>query len=349
MKRVLFVCKDRVSTYGISYGLHNSARFVADTLEQNGIEAKVISVRDNNGIDRVVTEYDPTHVVIEAIWVVPDKIQQLVTMRTHRHRGWMVRLHSRIPFLAMEGVAINWLRQYAEIAGGSGHFSIAANHPQTCEDIGRVLQTECLPTPNIYPITGRPRLERVMEVIAERRRRRGVLDIGCFGAIRPLKNTLIQAFAAIRFADRLGLPLRFHMNSSRTEQQGEQNLKNLRALFPTREHELVEHPWMPHDEFLDLVDQMDMGLQVSFSETFNIVAADFVSQDIPIVTSPEIGFVSGLFQANPTDTNDIVMKLGRAWAGRQISLQSLNRRLLGKHNISALDTWMGSLDKARIA
>jgi hypothetical protein len=346
MKRVLFVCKNRVSTYGISYGLHNSAAFVAQALDRSGIEAKVVSVGDNNDIDRVVTEYDPTHVVIEAIWVVPSKIQELIKMRSHRRRGWVVRLHSRVPFLAMEGIAIDWLREYKKIASGPGHFRVAANHLQTCDDIAKVLETNCLYQPNIYPIAQRPRWDRVREVVTERRHRRDVLDIGCFGAIRPLKNTLIQAFAAIEFADRMGMPLRFHINGGRTEQQGEQNLKNLRALFPIRDHELVEHPWIPHREFVDLVRAMDMGLQVSFSETFNIVAADFVSQDIPIVASPEIEFVSSLFQAHPTNTLDIVSKLERAWTGRSLSLQSLNRRLLGRHNLDAMQAWLDSLEIA---
>jgi hypothetical protein len=91
---------------------------------------------------------------------------------------------------------------------------------------------------------------------------------------------------------------------------------------------------------------MDMGLQVSFSETFNIVAADFVSQDIPIVASPEIEFVSSLFQAHPTNTLDIVSKLERAWTGRSLSLQSLNRRLLGRHNLDAMQAWLDSLEIA---
>ena len=61
----LFICKER--SYGVSYGLINSAQFVANFLNKNGVESHVITVIDNNDIDREVTKYKPTHVFIEAL------------------------------------------------------------------------------------------------------------------------------------------------------------------------------------------------------------------------------------------------------------------------------------------
>lgn len=65
--RVIFICKNRTDTYGNSTGLHNSAQFVSNFLNQSGIESKVVSVVDGNDIDRVVTQYNPSHVFIEAL------------------------------------------------------------------------------------------------------------------------------------------------------------------------------------------------------------------------------------------------------------------------------------------
>ena len=56
------------------------------------------------------------------------------------------------------------------------------------------------------------------------------IDIGCFGAIRPMKNTFHQALACIEFAELKNKTLRFHVNTSRVEQSGENVVKNLRAI-----------------------------------------------------------------------------------------------------------------------
>ena len=53
-------------------------------------------------------------------------------------------------------------------------------------------------------------------------------------------------------------------------------------------------------EFIYLVSKMDIGLQVSLSETYNIVTADFVNQEVPVITSKEIPFVSSFSQVSVT-------------------------------------------------
>jgi hypothetical protein len=119
-----------------------------------------------------------------------------------------------------------------------------------------------------------------------------------------MKNTLTQAIAAINYADKENKKLILHVNSARVEQKGENALKNLKALFTDSKHELVEHGWLPHGEFVKLVGTMDMCLQISLSETYNIVAADAINQDVPVVTSDEIPFVS--YFSNVSSNKDVV-------------------------------------------
>jgi hypothetical protein len=54
---------------------------------------------------------------------------------------------------------------------------------------------------------------------------------------------------------------------------------------------------------------MDLGLQVSLSETFNIVGADLISQGVPVVGSTEIPWAVKMFAADPTSSADIAHKL----------------------------------------
>lgn len=335
--RVLFILKYRETHYGcstydggtgkgLSSGLLNSAKFVVDMLASEGVDVKLVQVVDNNDIDREVHNYRPTHVIIEALWVVPEKFD--ILQRLHPKVKWIVRGHSEISFLANEGVAINWLTQYVRYH----NVSIAANSDASLRDLRGIIRAanpewsekkikeKVIFLPNYYPTKRKHHMPKDDEAF---------VDIACFGAIRPLKNQLIQAVAAIRYADQIGKQLRFHVNGSRTEQKGDNVLKNLRALFKATGHELVEHDWLPHHEFLRLLTKMDMLLQVSFTETFNIVAADAAVIGLPIVVSPEVEWANPWVKAEPTDSDDIVEKMYTAndwryrWALKMLNLRGL--------------------------
>jgi len=171
--------------------------------------------------------------------------------------------------------------------------------------------------------------------------KKDTINIAVFGAIRPLKNHLIQAISAIQFANEEGLKLYFHINGTRIENNGDPVLKNLRELFEGQEkHELVEHCWMEHDKFVELLQSMDICMQVSFSETYNIVTADAVNGLVPVVVSPELRWVFGLFKANPVDSNNIVSKLRFTYYTEGLGLEYINKGMLWWNSFKAEVSWM---------
>ncbi len=171
----------------------------------------------------------------------------------------------------------------------------------------------------------------------------GVISIASFGAIRPLKNQLIQAMAAMAFANKIGKKLIYNINATRIESYGEPNgaatLKNIEELFKASGQTLKCHEWLDWPDFIELVSTMDLGLQVSMSETFDIVAADFVHVNVPIVGSEEIEWLSDSYQASCTDIKDIVDHLEYAWEGRKKNRQRANYDGLVKWNIHAWKQW----------
>jgi hypothetical protein len=322
-KRILFICKlgQGYGTYiRKNSGLYNSTRFVVDAISPHKhIVAKLVQVVDNNDIDREVTAFRPDKCVIEALWVVPEKFD--VLRKLHPKVQWFVHLHSDVAFLSNEGIAMTWLPAYAEREVGlitnSSELQKALAYAfgptaETCfQDImtGELVRhgppkVNAIYLPNCYPAA-----------FGTHKDKRPALDIGCFGAIRPLKNQLIQAIAAIRYADATGARLRFHINSERVEGGGS-ILKNIRALFVDSPHELVEHGWLDHAQFLALLKTMDATMQVSFSETFNIVAADSISVGTPVVGCPEIEWLAACSKAQPNFVDDITYKLGHALSSR---------------------------------
>jgi hypothetical protein len=302
--RILFITKR--NSYGYPYGtrnsgLYNSVRFVVQELCELGFETEIAVVTDNNDIDREVTRFRPDKVVIEALWVVPEKFDVLKAL--HPSVRWYCHLHSALPFLAQEGIAIRWIIEY--VARGVGFL---VNSEDVFEGLSVLIPGDVTYVPNVYAFTEMP--AKVID------RRKDSIDVGCFGAVRPLKNQLMQALAAIDFANVREKYLRFHINADRVETGGEEVLKNLRALFAlSPAHTLVEHPWLEPREFIALCRSMDIGLQVSLAETFNIVSADYVAAGIPMVVSREVVWASSWSQADFT-VSDIVKTMGEVWGNR---------------------------------
>lgn len=341
--KVLFICKKRKHPYEQSEnndtqksenilkssGLLNSARFVSDMLNENGVESKVIDVVDNNSIDKEVSLYKPNFVIIEALWVVPEKFAVLTKL--HPKVKWIVRLHSEIPFLANEGVAIDWLYEYLKYK----NVFIGVNSTDAFQVLDNIIDKKMFYLPNYYPI------KKSECDLTEKDKNKRVINIGCFGAIRPMKNQLQQAIAAIEFGDIMGKSIHFHMNTERIEGRGEPILKNIRSLFKSNpKHKLIEYPWLDHKDFIKVVKKMDIGMQVSFSETFNIVTADLVTNDIPVVVSPEIDWVCNFFKADPNSNKDIVNKLLFVWKSKILKLKYLNLWGLKKYNKESTLVWL---------
>lgn len=339
VKKILFICKKRIDSYGISFGLLNSASFIANKFDLDDcscdVETKVISVVDANAIDREVSLYKPTHVVIHALWITPAKLEELV--RKWKSVHWIIRIHSKIPFLANEGIAFNWICHYKDIMAVRNNLVISGNSRSLNDDLRETLNVNSVYLPNIYCPE-----DYVMPV--KEPKEKGLLsesiDIGCFGALRPMKNHMNQAVAAVKFAERMGKFVNFHINGDRIEQRGDEVLKNMRAFFGCLfGHRLIAHPWMEHKDFIGLVKTMDIGMQVSFSESFNIVSADFAWNDVPMVMGKDIDWAPCIFAADPNDTDDMVRKLKTAWYGRFIGLHNLSKHSLKKYNSKAYDIW----------
>jgi hypothetical protein len=329
LPRFLFLLK---RTEGSGYGhprsgLQNSARFVADMLAREGLAlTEVTVVTDGNDIDREVSRFNARVVVLEAIWCPPAKLAELAALWPSVR--WIVRVHSEIPFLANEGIALEWLFAYSSIP----NVAIAANSDDATADLCQQgLRTQYLP--NYYPIVDAYRERAEMW-------NPGVLNVGCFGAIRPMKNQLAQAFAAIAYAKEHKCELRFFINSSRTEQGGNSVLKNLRAVFAVNKgFMLIEAGWLDHAEFQGLLGTMDVSMNVSMTETFCITAADAVSQSVPVLTSGQVHWTDERSHADPTSIASMVDGLANVLGRRRQSITTENYKRLAEYDRYSVLVW----------
>jgi hypothetical protein len=312
--RVLFILKLRQTSSGEGYtllknsGLKNSATFVNQMLIDSGYESKLVQVVDNNCIDREVKSFKPEIGIIEALWVVPEKFEVLTKL--YPKVKWIIRLHSDLPFLANEGIALEWIVKSVKYK----NVFVSANSDSVQRDLKKYLAAipggkydqKIVFLPNYYKLDCK-------KLMPYQSTCSNIINVGCFGAIRPMKNHLVQAAAAVEYAESKNLKCRFHINGGRVEGLGAPVLKNLRSFFDGLgdKHELVEHGWLEKEDFMKLIDTMNFGMQVSFSETFNIVTADFVNQNVPIVTSKEVDWMPLIFTTDPTNTASVIRGIKR--------------------------------------
>lgn len=340
LPRILFILKRREdynaivhSHIGMSTGLYNSAKFMKDMLVEMGFDARLEVAKDNNCVDRLVTKHKPTHVIVEALWIVPVKFH--ILQKLHPRVNWIIRLHSEMPFMAGEGMAMDWLGEYATYK----NVVVACNAPRMLHEISNYLgKDKVVYLPNYYPQDyKRKKFDKNKDHV----------DVSCFGAIRLLKNHLLQAYAAMEFAEKIDKKLHFHINSGRIEMQGDPVKNNLRGLFEhlyDRGHRLINHTWVPRDQFLQICGRIDIGMQCNFSETFNIVSADLLSQGVPIVGSSEIPWASSLFTAEPANSKQICDKLLLTYMFPNLNVIR-NQYKLKKYTEETSRTWLEFFDK----
>ena len=316
-----------------SSGLYNSAKFIVDALIAVGEQAEV-AFASIDTIEQVIGGSGATHVFIEGLWIPPEILKIIAASQSSRQ--WHVRVHSEIPFLASENIAMGWIAQYIRdgisVVANAGrvHQQIQWLASQLVDKDSAKKLTPLLP--NCYPT-------EFLKISLQPNPH--ALNIGCFGAFRPLKNHLQQAFLALRYAQYVGKPLRYHINFK----PGQENMAdyiNVAAIIAATGQELVLHHWSDRDTFLQVLGEMDLLLQVSMSETFNIVAADATLAGIPILVSDEITWAYPV-HGNPHDIDDALKKLKLIMQSKTFFIQQ-NREGLKRHTKHALEEWLHYLD-----
>lgn len=337
MEKILFILKERPyytnNTHVKSYGLINSSKHLAMYLEDLGYNVDVVTVVDANGIDRVLFQYKPDMAIIEALWVPPEKLKELMDMKRYRKIKFVIRIHSDVGFLSAETLSLQYINDY--IALNKVNLTIAPNHKDFTKYLGAALKYDLKYLPNI-----------IHEVEHERwptyeNHGGHIINVGCFGALRLLKNQPFQALCAMKACDDLGKKLYFHITADiHAENATNPVVKNLEELFKNSQHKLVKHDWKDNDDFIDLIEKMDMGMQLSYTESFNIVTADFINCDVPIIVGESIWWMPNILKTSTIDYDAVVKKFISVYRNLDSGfIRLLMRRSLSRYNKESKKVW----------
>jgi len=311
-------------------GLNVAGYTTQKVLNQHGFETVVFPVRHNvdvvHAIDRYNETHDKrlTHVVISAPWLSVHDLRSL--LRNFSDIKFVVLSHSNVGFLQADPGGVRLLRQYHKLSKEFPNFRVGGNSKKFVDWMRKAYGDDVVLLPNLYP-TGNP-LCKTWDGTAP-------LKIGAFGATRPEKNFMTAAAAAVAIQATLNVPVELHMSCGG---EGERGLV-APAIDQMCEGNIavIRHKWCFWDQFIQLISSMDLLIQVSYTESFNMVTADGISVGVPSVVSPAIYWAPKSWKAEPDDALDV------AETGIRLLLDPQEREkgieYLRAHNENSIEYW----------
>lgn len=298
-------------------GLGVSAMHHVRVLRRNGVDCDAHAaseIADTIGLLAGIPA--DSIVVIEAFWLVTQNVVKLLD--SFPRMVFAVRCHSQIGFLQVEPQAISLLREQVHLQDEDPRFKLVGNSARFTEFVRSVFGADCLLLPNLYDTA------RTYRRVPPPQSR--LLRVGCFGALRNLKMHVTGAAAAMEAARRLGRDLELHITVGRDEGGGSVIASIHRLMDGLHWAKLVEHPWSPWPNYRRIVETMDICVQCSATETFNIVTADSLAAGVPCIVGPAIDWAPRSWIADIDDPGDIATKMIHAHhdpRSSQIGLDSL--------------------------
>lgn len=316
-------------------GLGINALMTVKVLRKNGIHADLAAVGNVKGVRDYLTKNGATHAVIQALWITAEEQAQLCSDFPLTH--FIVRCHSQIGFLQVEPGAIKILRDDLFLQEGLLNLSVSANTHRLTEFLHHTYKSKVVYLPNLYDLD---RVQRKRDESHEHR----VLRVGSFGAHRLLKNHTTACAAAMMMAERRGSDLEFYVNAGRKEGEKANAVTDALRNMTNRLRwvKLVEVGWEEWSQFRATVSHMDITMQVSFTETFNIVTADSVAEGVPAVVSDAIEWTPQRWHANVDDAGDIARVGSSLLWDTHAAEEGLEH--LQKFCACAVKTWLQYLD-----
>lgn len=334
--RVVICYKNSKGAIGSAHiGLGVTAAQTAKYLQAKGIYCDVWGIGEFDEFknrlehEKNTPPYPITHVVISAPWISAANMQTWAILNSPVQ--FSVTCHSNIGFLFADPGAVQLIREYAHVEDSTLNFHMAGNSDRLARWFKDTYDQTCWTIPNLYFLDSAnvdPRNRAPFDGTTIR--------IGCFGASRPLKNILSAGAAALQIARSLRVDLEFWISSGRDEGG---NTNSLVQMFSGVQWATVkQNCWQEWSKFRATVRHMDLLMQPSYTESFNMTTADGAACGVPSVVGSAIDWAPPSWVAHVDDPGDIA-RVGLALlSSRTAAVDGLNA--LTAHNEKGFGQWM---------
>ena len=335
--KLALVYKNFAANANISHiGLGVSALNTSKVLKRHGVAVRAFAINSIVDLDAFLrANPETTHVVVSAAWLPVLDLGHLVCR--YPRIEFAVNIHSNVGFLQADAHGVELLGKYVHLQKELLNFRVSGNDQQFVDWLEEAYSTPALHLPNLYALDASTRTNKPLFS-------GGTLRIGAFGACRPLKNFMTAAGAAICIAKQLHVPVEFWMNGGRPDGGGSIERAIAALIRSSRMVELKILNWQAWPDFLDLIESLHLMIQVSYTESFNMVTADGVSKGVPSVVSKAIDWVPERWIAHSDDPLDVA-QVGRSLICDPHAIHD-GVQALERHNTNGVNAWEDFLDVA---
>jgi hypothetical protein len=300
---VVIAYKNFAANRNISHiGLGVAAVNTAKVLRRAGIVTDVWPILSAADLRAKLKAKPVEQVIISAPWIPTAELQSMANEFTETY--FVVTCHSNVGFLQADPSGVKLVRDTLELEMATHNVRLGGNSRRFCRWIQSTFGGNCYYLPNLYYLDGPP--PRQQSFCGT-----GPLRIGVFGAVRPLKNLMSSAGAALEISRRLRVPLELWISGGRAEGGGETVLAAVKEMVAGLPNvKLVLNSWQSWPNFRKTVAHMHLLLQPSYTESFNMVTADGTAEGVASVVSEAIDWAPEDWKADIDDVLDIA-RVGR--------------------------------------
>lgn len=297
----LFGPKVGLSHVGLAIANINTSK----VLRANGIQSNVVGITSAADLSNFLANNPQDHVHISAPWVPTLDLSDLA--QRYPETTFAVVSHSNCAFLQADRNALRLIRECIDLEQTTHNVHIAGNCERFCEWVKGAFNVPCTFLPNLYYLDEHAGGYTHHQPVGSS----GPLRVGIFGATRAQKNMMTGVAGAIELARSLRLPLELWLSGGRTEGGGDPILAAIQQMVAGLPGVTLRlNGWQSWSGFRQVVGTMRLLIQMSTSESFNMVTADGISQGVPSVTSEAITWVPDRWKAS-VDSADDVARVGR--------------------------------------
>lgn len=300
---VVIAYKNFAANRNISHiGLGVAAVNTAKVLRREGIQTNVWPILSAADLRARLTAQPAEHVIVSAPWIPTAELQSLATDFSETY--FAVNCHSNVGFLQADPGGVKLVRETLDLEMATHNVRLAGNSRRFCRWMEDTFGGRCHFLPNLYFLDTAPPRQRSFCG-------GGAVRIGIFGAVRPLKNLMSAAGAALEISRNLRVPLELWLSAGRAEGGGETVMDAVKEMVSGLPNvKLILKGWQSWPAFRQTVAHMHLLLQPSYTESFNMVTADGAAEGVASVVSEAIDWAPEDWKADVDDVLNIA-RVGR--------------------------------------
>ena len=273
---------------GYTSGVMVSVSHLCGVLERAGIGYRIYDYRDDEELTELVRNCTCSCINLQVPSFSDETMERIMSL----HRNVVLSIHSTLCNLQVEDNCLNRMIEF-----GRKYPNLRITCPSECETLAMnaVFGCRCLYLPNTFSYE--VDIEKVHRINAQRAQRlAGVIrgsgekaEISLFSAYRPFKNMVTQVAAVAMLPQ--NIPVRLHL----LDTGGKTPVYySVRRICEDAGIDTVYHAQSGNRELFETTGSLDLGLQVSLSETFSYVAFEHMSQGVPVVGSSSVPFAGAV-------------------------------------------------------